>query len=46
MKAAKAAGMRAVFVPDLVEADEEIKELADIIVTRMDNIISILEEDI
>ena len=46
MKAAKAAGMRAIFVPDLVGADDEIKSLADIIVARMDDIISILEGNI
>ena len=46
MKAAKAAGMRAVFVPDLVKADDEIRSLADIIVTRIDDIISILEGNI
>lgn len=43
MMAAKAANMKAVFVPDLIEADEQIMRLADIRVRRIDELITILE---
>lgn len=43
MQAAKAAGMKAVFVPDLVKANDEIRELADLVVNRIDDIISVLK---
>lgn len=42
MMAAKAAGMRAVFVPDLVEADDSIRKLADVVIDRIDKIIDII----
>ena len=43
VKAAKAAGMTVVFVPDLIEADEEVKRLADIRLNQIDEIIDILK---
>jgi DNA helicase-2/ATP-dependent DNA helicase PcrA len=43
MMAAKAAGMKAAFVPDLVEADKAIRELADVVLDRIDKIIDIIE---
>lgn len=43
MLAAKAAGMKAAFVPDLIEADDEIIRLADFRLKRIDDIISYLK---
>lgn len=39
MKAAKAAGMKAFFIPDLVPVDEEIESVAEKILNRIDEVI-------
>ena len=44
MKAAKAANMKAAFIEDMVPADGEVTELADIFLSRIDMIIPMLEK--
>lgn len=44
MKAAKAAKMKAAFIEDMVPADEEVTELADVFLARIDMVIPMIEE--
>lgn len=45
MKAAKAANMKAAFIEDMVPADEEVMELADVFLSRIDMIIPMIEKN-
>ena len=44
MKAAKAANMKAAFIEDLVPADEEVLSLADVLLSRIDRIIPMIQK--
>ncbi len=44
MRAAKAAGMQAAFIQDLVPADEVVMSLADVMLSRIDAVIPMLSE--
>lgn len=44
MKAAKAAGMKAAFIEDLVPADMEVIALADVFLSRIDRIIPMIQK--
>ncbi len=44
MRAAKAAGMKAAFIQDLVPADEAVMSLADVMLSRIDAVIPMLSE--
>ena len=46
MKAAKAANMKAAFIEDLVPADEEVLSLADVLLSRIDRIIPMIQKPI
>lgn len=43
IRAAKAAGMMAIMIPDLISPDDEMKEKADIIVNSLNDVISFFE---